>query len=91
MEEKEFVLEALKRLTPDTSWHGVCEDDEETYKNIPILAEMAYFIMSELFHHSVVPDGNADRDDFKAIAKMKREIIEEIGCSYFGLDPDYFN
>lgn len=86
MEEKEFVLEALKRLTPDTSWHGVCEDDEETYKNIPILAEMAYFIMSELFHHSVVPDGNADRDDFKAIAKKKREIIEEIGYSYFGIE-----
>lgn len=91
MEEKEFVLEALKRLTPDTSWHGECKGDEETCKNIPILAEMAYFIMSELFHHSVVPDGNADREEFKVIAKMKREIIEEIGCSYFGLDPDYFN
>lgn len=85
-EEKELMVKILKKITLDTSWHGETWADDRSIENTEVLGEMAYFIMSELFKDSVVPEGNKGNGSFNAIAKKKREIIEEIGYSYFGIE-----
>lgn len=75
MTNKEFILEALKRITPDTSWHGETYTDDKSIKNIDILEEMIYFLLDELFIDSTVPDGNKGNGSYEAIAKRKQEVI----------------
>lgn len=92
-EEKELMVKILKKITPDTSWHGETWADDRSIENTEVLGEMAYFIMSELFKDCVVPEGNKGNGSFEAIARKKQEIIKEIACTYFNLDldPDYFD
>lgn len=88
MENREFALEALRRLTPDTGWHGEAYADEDSLANIDILEEMAYFILDELFADSTVPAGNKGNGSFEAIARKKRKIIATIREDYFDLGDD---
>ena len=88
MENREFVLEALKRLAPDTRWHGETLADEGSLGNIDILEEMAYFLLDELFADSVVPPGNRGNGSFEAIAKKKRKVVSDIAAEYFDSDED---
>lgn len=78
MEDKEFILEVLKRITPDTSWHGETYADDKSIKNIDILEEMIYFLLDELFNCSTVPEGNKGNGSFKAIARQKQKVIQYI-------------
>lgn len=78
MEDKEFILEALKRITPDTSWHGESYADDKSLDNINILEEMIYFLLDELFIDSTVPEGNKGNGSFRAIAKRKQKAIQYI-------------
>ena len=78
MENKEFILEALKRLTPDTSWHGETCADDKSIDNMNILEDMICFLLDELFNCSTVPEGNKGNGSFRAIAKRKRKAIQYI-------------
>lgn len=73
--EKQFILEVLKRITPDTSWHGETYSDDKSIKNIDILKEMIYFLLDELFIDSTVPDGNKGNGSYEAIARKKQMLI----------------
>lgn len=75
MEDKEFILEVLKRITPDTSWHGETYADDKSIENIDILEDMICFLLDELFNCSTVSEGNKGNGSFKAIAKKKQEVI----------------
>ena len=78
MEDKEFILESLKRLTPDTSWHGESYADDKSIDNIDTLEDMIFFLLDELFNCSTVPEGNKGNGSFRAIAKRKRKAIQYI-------------
>lgn len=82
MEDKEFILEVLKRITPDTSWHGETYADDKSIENIDILEEMIYLLLDELFICSTVPEGNKGNGSFKAIAKKKQDVIHCIKESW---------
>lgn len=82
MTNKEFILEALKRITPDTSWHGETYTDDKSLKNIDILEEMIYFLLNELFIDSTVPAGNKENYSYEAIAKQKQKVINYIKEEY---------
>lgn len=69
--DREFILEVLKRITPDTSWHGETNIDNKSIKNIDILEEMIYFLLEELFIDSTVPDGNKGNGSYESIARKK--------------------
>jgi hypothetical protein len=88
MDNREFTLEALKRITPDTSWHGECCADNVSLANMNILGEMLYFLLDELFAYSSVPAGNKGNGSFEAIARRKQEIISIIKEEYFCSDGD---
>lgn len=81
--DREFILEALKRLTPDTSWYGETNTDNKSIKNIDILEEMIYFLLDELFIDSIVPDGNKGNGSYEAIARKKQSIIAFIKKDFF--------
>lgn len=83
MENEEFILEALKRITPDTSWHGETYADDKSRKNIDILEDMIYFLLGELFEYSIVPAGNRGNGSFEAIAKKKQKVFNSIKGDYF--------
>lgn len=83
MEDKEFILEALKRITPDTSWYGETNADNKSLKNIDILEDMIYFLLGELFKYSIVPAGNKGNGSFEAIAKKKQKVLTDIKGNYF--------
>lgn len=83
MENEEFILEALKRITPDTSWYGETNSDNKSLKNIDILEEMIYFLLGELFKYSIVPAGNKGNGSFEAIAKRKQKVFNSIKGDYF--------
>lgn len=83
MENKEFVLETLKRITPDTSWHGETDIDEESLKNIDILDEMIDFILDELFKDYIVPSGNKGNRSYEKIAAKKQKIIRALNENIF--------
>lgn len=78
MTDNEFVLEALKRLVPDTSWYGESNHDNESIKNIKLLREMFVIMFKELtrdYRTSLQYKTNASA---RAIAKEKQKIIAEI-------------
>lgn len=83
MKNREFTLEALKRITPDTSWHGESCADGNSLTNIDTLVEMLYFLLDELFADSIVPQGNKGNWSFEAIARQKQKIISYIKEEYF--------
>lgn len=88
MENREFALETLRRLTPDTSWHGESYADDKSLDNLDTLSEMIYFLLNELFGDSRVPAGNKGNGSFEAIAGKKQKIIAAIKEEYFDLDDD---
>lgn len=83
MEDKEFILEVLRRITPDTSWHGETCADDKSLDNMDILEDMIYFLLDELFIDSTVPDGNKGNGSYEAIAKRKQKVINYIKEEYF--------
>ena len=80
MEDKEFILEAFKRLVPDTSWWGESRHDAKSCDNIELLGDMFDIMLRELFIDSDVPEGNKGMSSFESIAKAKQEVIEQIRC-----------
>lgn len=83
MTNREFILEALKRITPDTSWHGETFADIKSIDNIDTLEEMVYFLLEELFNCSSVPAGNKGNGSFETIANKKQKVISFIKEEYF--------
>lgn len=83
MENKEFILEVLKRLVPDTRWHGDTDSDDASFDNLATLEDMIYFMLDELFADSIVPQGNKGNWSFEAIARQKQKIISYIKEEYF--------
>lgn len=78
MENEEFILEVLKRITPDTSWYGETNTDNKSLKNIDILEDMICFLLDELFNCSTVPEGNKGNGSFRDIARQKQKVIKYI-------------
>lgn len=78
MDNKEFVLEALKRLTPDTSWWGESRHDDESIDNIELLGDMFDIMLRELLNDSYVPEGNKGIASYESIAKAKQKVIDNI-------------
>ena len=75
MNDKEFVLEALKRLIPDTSWWGESNHDSESVKNLDLLSNMIDVMIESLMEYSYVPEGFRNYS-YEEIARKKREIIK---------------
>ena len=88
MTNKGFILEALKRITPDTGWHGESYADDKSIANIDILEEMIYFLLTELFMDSVVPTGNKGNGSYEVIAKEKQKVINYIKKEYFDIKEE---
>ena len=88
MTNKGFILEVLKRITPDTSWHGESYADDKSIKNIDTLENMIYFLLDELFCCSTVPEGNKCNGSYEAIAKKKQKIISYIKEEYFNIKEE---
>lgn len=80
MDNKEFILEALKRLVPDTSWWGESNHDGKSIENIALLEDMFDIMLNELLQDAYVPEGNKGMSSFESIAKAKQEVIEQIRC-----------
>ena len=86
MNDKEFVLEALKRLIPDTSWWGESNHDSESVKNLDLLSNMIDMMIESLSEYSYVPEGNKWNCSYEEIAMKKRYIIKGLK-TYF---DEYF-
>lgn len=78
MEEREFILEAFKRLVPDTSWWGESNHDAKSMENIALLEDMFDIMLNELLQDAYVPEGNKGMSSFESIAKAKQEVIANI-------------
>lgn len=88
MEDKEFILEAVKRLLPDTSWYGESCHDRKSVENIDIMRDVLYEVLDNINSDSVVPAGNRGNGSFEEIAKAKQEVIKELFSYYTGVDLD---
>lgn len=74
MEEKEFVLETLKRIIPDTSWHGETTHDYTSVENIPVVEEMIYMLVEKfMYGANCAREGNYSAE---RISKEKGKVIE---------------
>ena len=76
MNDKEFCLEALKRLIPDTSWWGESNHDSDSVKNLDLLSNMIDMMIESLSEYSYVLEGNKGNGSYEEIARKKREIIK---------------
>lgn len=85
MTNKEFILEALKKITPDTSWHGETCADDKSIDNIDTLEDMIFFLLDELFIDSVVSASHKENDSCEAIARAKQRVINYIKEEYFDI------
>lgn len=83
MNEEDFILEVLKRITPDTSWYGETNHDNESLKNIYILKDMIIYLLDELLKNSYVTEGNKGNWSFERIAKAKQEALNYLYSEYF--------
>lgn len=86
--EKQFILEVLKRITPDTSWHGETYSDDKSIDNIDTLEDMIFFLLDELFIDSTVPAGNKGNYSYEAIARKKQKIISFVKEEYFDIKEE---
>ena len=75
MNDKEFVLEALNRLIPDTSWWGESNHDSDSMKNLDLLSNMIDMMIEVLMEYSYVPEGFRN-DSYEEIARKKRENLK---------------
>ena len=82
MKKEEFIMEALKKLTPDTEWHGEAYADEKVLANLDILESMLDYLLGNLFYGSIDFEG-VTSSSYKAISKRKREIINYLNDEYF--------
>lgn len=80
MDNKEFILEAFKRLVPDTSWWGESNHDGKSIENIALLGDMFDIMLNELLQDSYVPEGNKGNASCESIAKAKQTLIDNIRC-----------
>lgn len=81
--EKAFVLEALKRITPDTSWHGETNHDNKSVINIHLLEEMLTYLLDELLKNSYVLEGYKGNWSLEQIAKAKQKALQRLYDIYF--------
>lgn len=75
MTNREFITEAVRRLVPDTSWHGECYLDGKSLDNLDILMGIIEIALDELTDYCIVPEGNKRNGSFEAIAEKKQRII----------------
>lgn len=82
MTNEEFIMEALKKLTLDTEWHGETYADEKALANLDILGSMLDYLLGNLFYGSIDFEG-VTSGSYKAISKRKRKIINYLNDEYF--------
>lgn len=75
MNDKEFITEAVRRLIPDTSWHGETYLDDKSLDNLDILRDIIEIVLDELTGDCIVPEGNKNNGSYNAIAERKQRII----------------
>ena len=78
MNDKEFALEALKRLIPDTTWWSETNHDSKSLDNLDLLSDMIDLMIESLVEYSAVPVGNKGNGSYEAISKKKRKIMKMI-------------
>lgn len=72
MTNKDFVVEAVKRLIPDTSWHGETNHDKNSLENLDIGEEILYIVFEELIEEFIKnwkKKKNYDRIDVREALK----------------------
>lgn len=79
LSEKAFVLETLRRITPDTTWTGELNHDSRSDVNIYVLEDMIAYLLDKLLEYSNVP-GN---ESCKQNAKAKQKAFQILYNTYF--------
>lgn len=81
--EKAFVLETLRRITPDTRWCGETNHDNKSVVNIHLLEEMLTYLLDELLQNSYVLEGYKGNWSLEQIAKAKQKALQRLYDIYF--------
>lgn len=74
MDNKEFILETIKRVLPSTSWSGETNKDNEALDNIDLLGDVLELVLDNLFSNTyLIVRGNYSYD---RIASRKQALIQ---------------
>lgn len=77
MEDKEFVMEAIQRLVPDSMWHGETNSDKESLKAIDVEMAVLEHVLYLLTEHIQIP-GQEWNASAKAIMEKKKACLKSI-------------
>lgn len=74
MEEKEFILEALRRLLPTTEWYGETCHDNISYDNLNYYDDILMEVFNNLaINYFCLSKGNGSAE---ALSQKSKKIIE---------------
>lgn len=75
--DEEFALECIRRLTPDTRWHG-SHEDSNSIDNLDVLYDMICILLDELTNDAIVPEGNLGCSSFICISNKKQKLLRYV-------------
>jgi hypothetical protein len=74
LDDKEFVIEAIRRLVPDSEWHGDSREDDVSLANVGIQKQVLQIVWSKLFSDITVP-GQSGNASAEAIMEKKKDAL----------------
>ncbi len=80
MTNKEYILETIKRVVPDSEWCGDSKD-QESFNSISIQLEAVEIILDKLLKHIYI-GGQEENWNAKRIMKEKQEALKELINEY---------
>lgn len=80
MTDKEYILETIKRVIPDSEWYGDSKD-QESFNNISIQLEAVEIILDKLLKHIYI-GGQEENWNAMRIMKEKQDALKELINEY---------
>lgn len=74
LDDKEFIIEAIRRLVPDSEWHGDSQEDAISLANIDSQKRALQIVWSKLFADLVV-SGQSGNASAAAIMEKKKDAL----------------
>ena len=74
LDDKEFIIEVIRRLVPDSEWHGDSREDDESLASVDAQMQALRIVWSKLFEDIVVP-GQSGNASAEAIMEKKKDAL----------------
>jgi hypothetical protein len=74
LDDKEFIIEAIRRLVPDSEWHGDSQEDDVSLASIDVQKRALQIVWGKLVEDIIVT-GQSGNASAEAIMEKKKDAL----------------